>query len=536
MERTTIQYTEDEFEVYNNDIQCVLLQIKGNELKKKSIIYDNQRLCASSIVKGLSDRKIINIMIVALTQSGKTGTMCGLLKEYLSNPVNVIPIENIYIITGLSSCEWVDQTKERMPQMIQERVYHRDKLSRNFVLDIINKKNVLILLDEIQIAAKENQSLANAFGRSGIYDKNKLLENDIKIVEFSATPDGTIYDLAKWGEHSFQLKMEPGEGYTSCFDLKNQNRVFEYKDLCGYNKVTDTIDDKVKDNINDMLLHNLNTEPLYHIIRTPNEPLSKEVHKNFKKVIGTKANYIKYDKDSDIKDLNNVLKIPPKRNTYIFIKERLRCAKTLVKTHLGIVYERYTKNPDDAVIIQGLIGRGTGYDDNGKSIYFTNITSIDKYEVLWNSNFEDRSVKWKSKTTTSSNKGLNSNKTFNAPSLIEGMSDSSSDFTSDDRDEPIVKEFETQDDAKEYYNNELKAMLKGKGPTKRKANTDGWFETTVCRKKGIFSYDEIYGVRRWNHNETHKFVYHPCYHDVNDQSTLVFVLIYYDKSGVEYTS
>ena len=45
-------------------------------------------------------------------------------------------IENIYIITGLSSCDWVDQTKDRMPEMIQKRVFHRDNIPNKFVDDL----------------------------------------------------------------------------------------------------------------------------------------------------------------------------------------------------------------------------------------------------------------------------------------------------------------------------------------------------------------------------------------------------------------
>ena len=40
-------------------------------------------------------------MVVALTQSGKAGTMSALIKNCLNHPSNLIPIENIYIITGL---------------------------------------------------------------------------------------------------------------------------------------------------------------------------------------------------------------------------------------------------------------------------------------------------------------------------------------------------------------------------------------------------------------------------------------------------
>lgn len=119
-----------------------------------------------------------------------------------------------------------------MPKSIQARIFHRDNLPTKFVEDIKNKKNVLIIMDEIQVAAKENQTIHKAFQEAGLYNKQNLLNRDIKIVEFSATPDGTVYDLMNWGVHAKMIKMEPGEGYTSCFDLLRQGRVHQYKDLC----------------------------------------------------------------------------------------------------------------------------------------------------------------------------------------------------------------------------------------------------------------------------------------------------------------
>ena len=71
----------------------------------------------------------------------------------------------------------------------------------------------------------------------------------------------------------------------------------------------------------------------------------------------------------------------------------------LLKTHLGVCYERHTDYIDDIVIIQGLLGICTGYDDNGRTIIFMNIESI---ITLWNSEF-DSSVSWNSRTIRSNN-------------------------------------------------------------------------------------------------------------------------------------
>jgi hypothetical protein len=87
----------------------------------------------------------------------------------------------------------------------------------------------LVIIDEIQIAAKENQTLYKAFSEAGFYNKQNLLKNDIKIIEFTATPDGTIYDLMNWGENALKIKMEPGQGYTSCFDLKIKDVFFNIR-------------------------------------------------------------------------------------------------------------------------------------------------------------------------------------------------------------------------------------------------------------------------------------------------------------------
>lgn len=527
--RIRVDYDIKEQMIMKNSKNIVLLEIENKRLTRESVIYDNQEECSLAIVSNLHNKKIINIMVVALTQSGKTGTMIGLIKNYLNDTTNLIPIENIYIITALSSREWVEQTKNRMPKSIQERVFHRDNLTNKFVDDIKTKKNVLIIIDEIQIAAKENQTLYKAFNKAGFYNKQNLLKNDIKIIEFTATPDGTIYDLMNWGDNALKIKMEPGQGYTSCFDLKNQKRVLQYKDLCGYNKKTSEVNEEiVVNNILKLKSHiDKYEEPLYHIIRTPNGYLSDVVIDNFKKYMGEDIKYYTYNKESDIEDINNILEVKLEQHTFIFIKEKLRCAKTLYKKYLGAIYERYTKCPDDAVVIQGLIGRGTGYDDNGKSIYFTNIPSIDKYEKLWNSNFEDKSIKWKSKTTKRKNNLLHSTGTYNNPSLIDGMSVSSEE--SNEEQEPVIKKFKTQEEVKQYYNDELKSRFGGRGPRKRKLNKDGYYETVIGRKRGrgVYSCDEIYEVRKWSLNNTHNYTFHPCYEDINDKSTLQFWIIHY---------
>ena len=202
-------------------------------------IFQNQRRTATLIVSDLEDRTLVFIGVVGETQSGKTGTMIATIKKYMKK--NIIPIENIYIITGLSDIMWCEQTKERVPDSIMGRVFHRnDLLSDKFLDEIKNKKNVLILMDEVHLAAKENQTIYKCFNAAGLLDKENLFKNDIKIIQFTATPDGIYGDLNNWNNGSKIIISKPSANYTSSKELVEKKRVFQYKPLVtrkDYNRV-----------------------------------------------------------------------------------------------------------------------------------------------------------------------------------------------------------------------------------------------------------------------------------------------------------
>ena len=123
------------------------------------------------------------------------------------------------------------QTKERLPQILENNIFHRNQL-KEFMESIKDKKNILVLMDEVQIACGTKQTISKQFKECGLLNKDFMMENDIKLVEFSATPNGTFKDSELWGEHSKMIKVEPGPNYTSVHDLKESRRVFQCKNLC----------------------------------------------------------------------------------------------------------------------------------------------------------------------------------------------------------------------------------------------------------------------------------------------------------------
>ena len=357
-------------------------------------IYENQKNIASKVYKAMMGvgSKALYTLIVAFTQSGKTGSMI----EVASTAINDYgtPPRNIFIITGLSSTEWKKQTINRFPDCMKENIFHRNDVEGKLELTLRGKRDVLIIVDEIHMAAKDTQTISKVFRACKLDDPEYTLRENIRIVEYSATPDGVLRDRLRLDQRSEIIFAEPGEGYIGPFELMTRNNVFQAKDLTEMSNVIEMYD-HIKTKFD---------EPKYHIIRVHTRGEKKDaIIQNFLQ-LETLGNFLtkRYNhKDTEIYDLNSILQIPPEKHTFIFIKDMLRCAKTLKKRNIGIVYERMVSTINDTAIIQGLLGRVTGYDVNDTVSVFTNIDTIKRYKLLWNSEFKKSQIPWNSNTKNS---------------------------------------------------------------------------------------------------------------------------------------
>ncbi len=71
-------------------------------------MFPNQLRFGRDIAKAFLNPAIHTILAVALTQSGKTGSMLSVIQQ--------VPHDHAFIITGLSSVDWMEQTRERFPE------------------------------------------------------------------------------------------------------------------------------------------------------------------------------------------------------------------------------------------------------------------------------------------------------------------------------------------------------------------------------------------------------------------------------------
>ena len=460
-QRIPVVYNEEKQEIIDLDRDEFNSQYKKLKAKKILTTYPNQISTGRDIATSFVDLKKVIQLVIGRTQSGKTGCMVEFLKFFIEN--NLIPVENIYLITGLSSKDWEKQCKQRFPAAIHAHIYHNGQMGK-FKRDVEGKQNVLVLIDETHMACQVKQTMSDVF-KELHWKLDFMMENDIKLVQFSATPDGMLYALnqIKWPkEHVGIHIMEPGYGYFGPQEMFNRKQLYPYSNIYGRDKYGDFEVDEtsIYTNIEKILetaLKRFET-PKYLLfrVRGPNEKWYEENIRNtldlrFSEDVRTKfdsENFHYYTMDGNISDLPKFLTKTPNKFTFVMIKENLKCAQTLefleysqdgmtvekthnIKHNIGIMVERWSKSVDsnkgnDSFVVQGFIGRLCGYEEHDV-ICFTNLKSIEKYEQMCENKFDQNTISeiyWNSSTTkTKCGKTTNRRVLNEVHEMIDGVSE-----------------------------------------------------------------------------------------------------------------
>jgi hypothetical protein len=283
-------------------------------------LYDNQIDFGTRIVSAIQRHH--TVLAYAHTQCGKTGSMLATI--HLSK----IPLNRVFLITGLSSIDWLVQTKKRIPI---KNIFHRNTLHL-FMKSVAKVENPLVIIDESHIASKPGQII------------HKIISSiDAQYVLVSATPDWKRFDPLPEGV-AIRVMADPPK-YVSVNHFADNDQLFQCKNLANHPDAIENIKE---------IIPFLN-EPAYHIIRTARNELHEMTINNFKSVFGTKYTFL------SMPDLK-ILLSKPLCHTFIFIKDTLRCAVTIPKSYIGVLYERFTNYPIRSSIIQGLLGRATGFE------------------------------------------------------------------------------------------------------------------------------------------------------------------------------
>ena len=394
-ERKRVEYNQEQLDIMSCDCGEIEHQIRRMKLTKRYISYENQISVAVNINTLFNNLSIVIQMVIGYTQSGKTGCMVELIDQITKNESNPISTQNIFIITGLSSRDWMKQTKGRIPECMRDRVYHNGQLEK-FKAAVAGKQNVLIIVDEAHMASKKKQTMSRIFKELN-WKLDYMMENDIKLVQFSATPDGLIFALngPKWPEEHYKITtMKPGCSYFGAKQMNERKQLKQIKNIYGRNKdgswISDEFREECLENISEILRDQLSfQEPRYLLVRIRGGIPEQAYHENFFEAIESltadeqemfeeRHRHRRYDMRGNVDDISELLYTSPRKHTIVFIKEKMKCAQTLeyvvldektgktethkVKHNIGVVVERLTLN--DSFTIQGLLGRLCGYEEH----------------------------------------------------------------------------------------------------------------------------------------------------------------------------
>jgi len=342
-------------------------------------IFENQRKAAHRVCSYFDKPETLYAMIIAYCQSGKTGTLLAIIEEFACNR-QTVPVDNIFILTGLSDNEWKKQNKSFFPDELQEKIYHRNELKTKFVNDfnksIQNGGEILILLDELHVASSEDMTVDTVFKQLNLSTPEFCREKKIKQIEVSATPEGVLSDREETGERFVKVIADPGSGYVGVKELHNTNRFRDVKDFSDKEEVNNFMWD---------ILTNFNENPKYHIVRLPKKnPKMTLTRYNFENEIRNMRDtfndtIMEFSLNGNIDDIK-LIDTKPNKHTIIFLKDMIGCAKNIQnKEHIGFWACRWNDGKGcDTAMIQD-IGRMCGYNIPTHVRVYCKLSVVKKY-------------------------------------------------------------------------------------------------------------------------------------------------------------
>ena len=353
---------------------CAFADWKGeeNRLAKegKVMVYENQKAKAMEIQSCFLEN-ISHVTLVASPQWGKTGVALYLMYLMTTLPDDdaMIHPDNTFVICGMSDKDWLKQTKQRMPRIFRDRVYHRNNI--HYMIEHLSRaRDCLIVVDECHFGSVVGQTVSRCLHESRIWNIDLMLQRNIKVLSISATPTNFLLDAREWGSQHRTI-IASGKDcpeYVGFHTLLQENRIQSANINVAEDvaKIFRTIDDRWGD-----------ANPRYHIFRVTDTCMENSNICNEIRDRGYEYDF--HNSDNRINDIDEKMKTAPTNHYFILIKGFWKAAKTLTDRYVGICYEA-TK--DDTAAAQGLGGRLLGFGkQRGQNapVLFGNPESYKKY-------------------------------------------------------------------------------------------------------------------------------------------------------------
>lgn len=376
-------------------------------------VYDSQINVSKQLYQAMIEGcHIVNF--IAPPQWGKTGVLVHLVQTIMEKQPSLdqppsskhkplgIEKEKIYVITGLADNDWKKQTRKRFPPNIHRHILHNGdirSMRRKNELDI--KPNSIWIIDESHIGNQCNMTLDSLF--HDIISGNRFILDNIYIVCVSATPCNILYDIPTPNpKNKSETKINTRTIIAPPNPKYRDFKAFQFNILNLNASITNAREnpDKINDVFDDIMYsveHHFST-PKFHIVRLRKTNGYNPVFEN---------KLVKYCKDNDYdlhyntqengnEYINFLLKIPPKKHSFIICRNRWSASKTLPIKNIGVLVET---SKDANSIIQGLPGRLCGYSSFGDEfpLVYCDRKIIEEYMNLVKNGFAYEDIgNWKS--------------------------------------------------------------------------------------------------------------------------------------------
>lgn len=357
------------------------LFLEGDDKATAEYIFPNQMEDANNIVDKFYKNKRRVISIQKKTKVGADGLMieiAKLLTTHIDDKFVVNPA-NVRILTGMSNAGWEKDMKDKAPNCFKDKIFHHGKLSR---AELLNIRNGLFIIDEIDTGDKEYQVLHTTLKEAGVLDVKHMEEHNNRFVFISATMIKELYDLYRWGELHELYKMSIPASYFGHKDFLDKGIVKDFYSLSSKENANKWVQE-------DIITH-YGTDYRVHLVRVTAKIVDVVQNACIRNGVAFR-NHTSTDRLSE-DEIKEFFKEPLTQHIVLGVKGFFRRANLIPnrwKLRIGATHELYTKVVDNNVQIQGLTGRMTGYwrgDIEGghkTGPHRTSIKAIEEYERIY---------------------------------------------------------------------------------------------------------------------------------------------------------
>lgn len=353
---------------------------------KKPEFWKDQEVeeCVDEILMNFTNN-VNELQIIADTQSGKSDIMINLVDKVYKNKRfyrKEFNFDKIAIIICASDLDLKRDLQTKITDVFKDdiniMIKHLPEISNyeKYKTDWENYKDCsIIIFDENHCDINEKSIVDNFRSRMKIHTDD-LSDNDnaVRVIGFSATPYEQMHAMINY------IYMKPRRNYYSIRDMLDNKKIQQSSRLDVYTNVKKVFD-----------LTRIKTKIGYVIIRLPTSDKEKNnvmvnvatyFRNNNKKIITFMYNM------NAKEDINKThLNKKPKLLTIIYVKDKIRKGKTLMKNHIIMMYDR-TENENVSTTVQSFAGRATGYNVNKNLIVFCHLSNIRSHLDWTENNFD----------------------------------------------------------------------------------------------------------------------------------------------------